>query len=217
MTGERKLRLKNIAEELEIKKLKETTFKQNNKEWPPSQHYIYINHEQIEAETDDISEDWAEKTIFNTIIQNILKSDSDYINSVWCQHAKGKISEDIEDQIEYMYKQSEGNCNPSDTDLLAFIDYLKSSSDPKEKEMAEKGVEDREIFNLAKEKIYNDKKNEKLMKLRNEELMMKSSVMAPYFTVDVDKTFYEEVKEEIFASLLPNQYCPDISQLRVHQ
>ena len=88
---------------------------------------------------------------------------------------------------------------------------MKSSSDPKEKEMAEKGVEDREIFNLAKEKIYNDKKNEKLMKLRNEELMMKSSVMAPYFTVDVDKTFYEEVKEEIFASLLPNQYCPDIS------
>jgi len=41
--------------------------------------------------------------------------------------------------------------------------------------------------------------------------MMKSNVMPPYFNVDVDKTFYEEVKEEIFTKLLPNQYFPDIS------
>jgi len=110
-----------------------------------------------------------------------------------------------------MYKASEGNCDPSEDELKAFIEFLKASSDPKDKMLANKGVDSREIFNFARDKNYNTKKIEKLTKLKNTEMMMKSNVMPPYFNVDVDKTFYEEVKEEIFTKLLPNQYFPDIS------
>jgi hypothetical protein len=84
-----------------------------------------------------------------------------------------------------MYKASEVNYNPTDNDLNAFIDYLKASSNPKEKMLAEKGIEDREngienqvIYNMAKENNLKKKKSEKLSRLRNDELMMKSSVTA---------------------------------------
>lgn len=116
-----------------------------------------------------------------------------------------------------MYKQSEGNCDPSEEELKAFIEHLKASNSAKDKMLAKNGIEDREIFNMVREKNYNEKKEEKLKKLKNSELMEKSNVIPPYFNVDVEKTLYEEIKEEIFTELLPNQYFPDITQLKVHQ
>jgi len=67
-----------------------------------------------DAREDRINEDWAEHTFFKKIIADILLDDTDYVNQVWCDHAKAKISEEFVSKIEKMYKQSEGNCEPTD-------------------------------------------------------------------------------------------------------
>ena len=70
------------------------------------------------------------------------------------------------------------------------MEALKASTNPKDKMLAKLGIDNREIFNLARDKNYNMKKIDKLKTLKNAEMMTKSNVMPPYFNVDVDKTFY---------------------------
>ena len=50
-------------------KFKEKAFKENNQQWPPSKHYIYITHKKIDAKDDNVDEDWAERNIFNSVIK----------------------------------------------------------------------------------------------------------------------------------------------------
>jgi hypothetical protein len=77
---------------------------------------------------------------------------------VWCDHGKAKISEEFVSKIEKMYKQSEGNCEPTENELKDYIDMLHLSKDPDEKKLAAKGTGNYEIIQTVKENKINGKK-----------------------------------------------------------
>lgn len=113
MTGEREQRIKKQEGVWLGELMKSELFKKHNKRWPPSSHYIHIQRPSIDANADKINEEWAEKTFFNKIIEDIMLDDVQYANEVWSKHAKSIISEQYVIKIEQMYKKSEGNCEPT--------------------------------------------------------------------------------------------------------
>ena len=134
---------------------RDAQFKEKNKLWPRSNHYIYIKPETIDSTKDGITAGWFMEQVFQPILDEIEMTDQEKVKNMWIMKQRSVIKDLFQQKMELMMKTDESDCEVSDSEAEKF---LKQRSLENKKASRKLSTTDLKELKKVKVKLKKDKK-----------------------------------------------------------